>query len=54
VRDALATIGYAGKSGPSHAIGARFEAHIEQGSLLNEGAQQRHRCRTGCARPALV
>jgi N-carbamoyl-L-amino-acid hydrolase len=54
VRDALATIGYAGKSGPSHAIGARFEAHIEQGSLLNEGARQRHRRRTGRARPALA
>ena len=34
VRDALASIGYAGDSGKPHAVGAYFEAHIEQGPVL--------------------
>jgi N-carbamoyl-L-amino-acid hydrolase len=34
VRDALASIGYAGESGKPHAVGAYFEAHIEQGPVL--------------------
>ncbi|MFT4070284.1 hydantoinase/carbamoylase family amidase, partial [Paraburkholderia sp.] len=34
VRDALAAIGYAGDSGAPHAVGAYFEAHIEQGPVL--------------------
>jgi N-carbamoyl-L-amino-acid hydrolase len=34
VRDALAAIGYAGESGEPHAVGAYFEAHIEQGPVL--------------------
>ncbi|MFM0211764.1 Zn-dependent hydrolase [Paraburkholderia sediminicola] len=34
VRDALASIGYAGESGRPHAVGAYFEAHIEQGPVL--------------------
>ena len=35
VREALATTGYAGKAG-SHKLGAYFEAHIEQGPVLEE------------------
>jgi N-carbamoyl-L-amino-acid hydrolase len=35
VRDALATTGYAGKAKP-HKLGAYFEAHIEQGPVLEE------------------
>ncbi|MCX4151060.1 MULTISPECIES: Zn-dependent hydrolase [Paraburkholderia] len=34
VRDALTSIGYAGESGKPHAVGAYFEAHIEQGPVL--------------------
>ena len=34
VRDALASIGYAGDSGKPHAVGAYLEAHIEQGPVL--------------------
>ena len=34
VRDALASIGYAGENGKPHAVGAYFEAHIEQGPVL--------------------
>ena len=34
VGDALASIGYAGESGKPHAVGAYFEAHIEQGPVL--------------------
>jgi N-carbamoyl-L-amino-acid hydrolase len=35
VREALARIGYAG-SAPAHRLGAYFEAHIEQGPVLEE------------------
>ena len=35
VRDALASIGYAGKAQP-HKLGAYFEAHIEQGPVLEQ------------------
>lgn len=35
VRDALAQIGYAGKA-PAHPLGAYFEAHIEQGPVLEQ------------------
>ena len=35
VRDALTGIGYAGAAGP-HRLGAYFEAHIEQGPVLEE------------------
>jgi N-carbamoyl-L-amino-acid hydrolase len=35
VRDALAAIGYAGATSP-HRLGAYFEAHIEQGPVLEE------------------
>jgi len=35
VREALAAIGYAG-SAPPHPVGAYFEAHIEQGPVLEE------------------
>jgi len=35
VREALASTGYAGKAQP-HALGAYFEAHIEQGPVLEE------------------
>jgi N-carbamoyl-L-amino-acid hydrolase len=35
VRDALSQIGYAGKAKP-HKLGAYFEAHIEQGPVLEE------------------
>jgi N-carbamoyl-L-amino-acid hydrolase len=31
VGEALSAIGYAGQAGPAHAVGAYFEAHIEQG-----------------------
>ncbi|MBN3792968.1 Zn-dependent hydrolase [Burkholderia sp. Ac-20353] len=34
VRDALAAIGYAGEPSDAHRIGAYFEAHIEQGPVL--------------------
>jgi N-carbamoyl-L-amino-acid hydrolase len=34
VRDALTAIGYAGESGKPHTVGAYFEAHIEQGPVL--------------------
>ena len=34
VGDALAQIGYAGAAGPAPAVGAYFEAHIEQGPVL--------------------
>ncbi|SAK68970.1 allantoate amidohydrolase [Caballeronia calidae] len=34
VRDALASIGYAGERVPAHDVGAYFEAHIEQGPVL--------------------
>jgi len=34
VRDALHAIGYAGESRGAHAVGAYFEAHIEQGPVL--------------------
>ncbi|MBP7453751.1 MAG: Zn-dependent hydrolase [Ottowia sp.] len=34
VRDALQQIGYAGPVEPPHAVGAYFEAHIEQGPVL--------------------
>ncbi|MFM0649331.1 Zn-dependent hydrolase [Paraburkholderia bryophila] len=34
VRDALAAIGYAGEDKTPHAVGAYFEAHIEQGPVL--------------------
>jgi len=34
VAEALAAIGYAGTAGPSPAVGAYFEAHIEQGPVL--------------------
>ncbi|MCC8403385.1 hypothetical protein LJ655_16065 [Paraburkholderia sp. MMS20-SJTN17] len=34
VRDALAAIGYAGEHRKAHAVGAYFEAHIEQGPVL--------------------
>jgi beta-ureidopropionase / N-carbamoyl-L-amino-acid hydrolase len=34
VGDALAAIGYAGEQGAPHAVGAYFEAHIEQGPVL--------------------
>ncbi|ACD20868.1 Zn-dependent hydrolase [Paraburkholderia phytofirmans] len=34
VRDALARIGYAGEITKPHAVGAYFEAHIEQGPVL--------------------
>jgi N-carbamoyl-L-amino-acid hydrolase len=34
VRDALVSIGYAGENGKPHAVGAYFEAHIEQGPVL--------------------
>ncbi|WGS54277.1 Zn-dependent hydrolase [Paraburkholderia sp. D15] len=34
VRDALTAIGYAGESESPHAVGAYFEAHIEQGPVL--------------------
>lgn len=36
VRDALTSIGYAGENGKPHAVGAYFEAHIEQGPVLEE------------------
>ncbi len=36
VGEALAAIGYAGESGPAHAVGAYFEAHIEQGPVLEK------------------
>jgi N-carbamoyl-L-amino-acid hydrolase len=34
VGEALSAIGYAGQAGPAHAVGAYFEAHIEQGPVL--------------------
>ena len=34
VATALKQIGYAGEAGPAHAVGAYFEAHIEQGPVL--------------------
>jgi len=34
VRDALRQIGYAGEAGAAHPVGAYFEAHIEQGPVL--------------------
>jgi N-carbamoyl-L-amino-acid hydrolase len=34
VREALAAIGYGGSEQPPHAVGAYFEAHIEQGPVL--------------------
>src|ERR1700761_8753457 len=34
VRDALSAIGYAGETTEPHAVGAYFEAHIEQGPVL--------------------
>ena len=37
VRDALASTGYAGEA-PPHRLGAYFEAHIEQGPVLEETA----------------
>ena len=36
VGEALAAIGYAGQAGPAHAVGAYFEAHIEQGPVLEK------------------
>jgi len=34
VRDALAAVGYAGEHAPGHPVAAYFEAHIEQGPVL--------------------
>lgn len=39
VADALAAIGYAGDNGPTPAVGAYFEAHIEQGPVLENHAR---------------
>lgn len=36
VGEALAAIGYAGEAGPAPAVGAYFEAHIEQGPVLEK------------------
>ncbi|KWF25057.1 Zn-dependent hydrolase [Burkholderia pseudomultivorans] len=38
VREALAAIGYAGDAGDAHPVGAYFEAHIEQGPVLEAHA----------------
>ncbi|VWB34237.1 amidase [Burkholderia pseudomultivorans] len=38
VREALAAIGYAGDAGGAHPVGAYFEAHIEQGPVLEAHA----------------
>ncbi|EGD00871.1 amidase, partial [Burkholderia sp. TJI49] len=38
VRDALAAIGYAGDAAGAHPVGAYFEAHIEQGPVLEAHA----------------
>lgn len=48
VAEALAAIGYAGEDGPAHAIGAYFEAHIEQGPVLEQ-----HGCVIGVVSAAL-
>jgi N-carbamoyl-L-amino-acid hydrolase len=48
VGEALAAIGYAGQSGPAPAVGAYFEAHIEQGPVL-----ENHGCVIGVVRAAL-
>ncbi|HQQ68832.1 MAG TPA: Zn-dependent hydrolase [Alicycliphilus sp.] len=39
VGQALASIGYAGQVGPAPAVGAYFEAHIEQGPVLENNAR---------------
>jgi len=48
VGEALAAIGYAGQNGPAPAVGAYFEAHIEQGPVL-----ENHGCVIGVVRAAL-
>jgi N-carbamoyl-L-amino-acid hydrolase len=56
VSDALQAIGYAGsrrQSAAASPVGAYFEAHIEQGPVL-EANDTRHRRGRGRARPALV
>jgi N-carbamoyl-L-amino-acid hydrolase len=39
VGEALASIGYAGQLGPAPAVGSYFEAHIEQGPVLENHAR---------------
>ncbi len=49
VEDALRAIGYAGPAGPAaHPVGAYFEAHIEQGPVL-----EKHGCVIGVVQAAL-